>query len=114
MLQTESLKITPEILGLIAELDEFKGVWLAVFPHPVKPCPSKLSGNQLHQSFPKSPEASREMMQRSLGQHAEPYRAPRRIFRCPPSCTLAPPTKPGCFLAFLNHAAALPSASASC
>jgi hypothetical protein len=41
MLQTESLKITPEILGLIAELDEFKGAWLAVFPHPVKPCPFK-------------------------------------------------------------------------
>ena len=34
MLQTESLKITPEILGLIAELDEFKGVWLAFFRIP--------------------------------------------------------------------------------
>jgi Fic family protein len=27
MIQTDSLKITPEILGLIAELDEFKGAW---------------------------------------------------------------------------------------
>jgi Fic family protein len=29
MIQTDSLKITPEILGLIAELDEFKGAWQA-------------------------------------------------------------------------------------
>src|SRR5271167_2111448 len=27
MIQTDSLKITQEILGLIAELDEFKGAW---------------------------------------------------------------------------------------
>jgi Fic family protein len=27
MIQTDSLKITPEILGLVAELDEFKGAW---------------------------------------------------------------------------------------
>jgi Fic family protein len=27
MIQTDSLKITPDILGLIAELDEFKGAW---------------------------------------------------------------------------------------
>src|ERR1700687_3527285 len=27
MIQTDRLKITPEILGLIAELDEFKGAW---------------------------------------------------------------------------------------
>src|SRR5271167_5158693 len=30
MMQAESLKITPEILGLIAELDEFKGAWRAL------------------------------------------------------------------------------------
>jgi hypothetical protein len=30
MIQTDSLKITPEILGLIAELDEFKGAWRAL------------------------------------------------------------------------------------
>src|SRR5579863_8158276 len=30
MIQADSLKITPEILGLIAELDEFKGAWLAL------------------------------------------------------------------------------------
>ena len=29
-LKTESLKITPEILSLIAELDEFKGAWRAL------------------------------------------------------------------------------------
>lgn len=29
-IQTDSLKITPEILGLIAELDEFKGAWKAL------------------------------------------------------------------------------------
>jgi len=27
---TESLRITPEILGLIAEIDEFKGAWRAL------------------------------------------------------------------------------------
>ncbi len=27
MIKTDGLKITPEILGLIAELDEFKGAW---------------------------------------------------------------------------------------
>jgi Fic family protein len=30
MIQADSLKITPEILGLIAELDEFKGAWQAL------------------------------------------------------------------------------------
>jgi len=30
MIQTDSLQITPEILGLIAELDEFKGAWRAL------------------------------------------------------------------------------------
>ena len=30
MIRTDSLKITPEILGLIAELDEFKGAWRAL------------------------------------------------------------------------------------
>lgn len=30
MIQTDGLKITPEILGLIAELDEFKGAWRAL------------------------------------------------------------------------------------
>src|ERR1700756_1353200 len=30
MIQTASLKITPEILGFIAELDEFKGAWRAL------------------------------------------------------------------------------------
>jgi Fic family protein len=30
MIQTDCLKITPEILGLIAELDEFKGAWRAL------------------------------------------------------------------------------------
>jgi Fic family protein len=30
MIQMDSLKITPEILGLIAELDEFKGEWRAL------------------------------------------------------------------------------------
>jgi Fic family protein len=30
MIQADSLKITPEILGLIAELDEFKGAWKAL------------------------------------------------------------------------------------
>jgi Fic family protein len=30
MIQTDSLKITPEILGLISELDEFKGAWRAL------------------------------------------------------------------------------------
>jgi Fic family protein len=30
MIQADSLKITPEILGLIAELDEFKGAWRAL------------------------------------------------------------------------------------
>src|SRR5208283_1763849 len=30
MIQAESRKITPEILGLIAELDEFKGAWRAL------------------------------------------------------------------------------------
>ena len=30
MIQTASLKITPEMLGLIAELDEFKGAWWAL------------------------------------------------------------------------------------
>src|SRR5208283_221575 len=30
MIQAESRKITPEILGLIAELDEFKGAWQAL------------------------------------------------------------------------------------
>src|ERR1700687_1018103 len=29
MIQTDRLKITPEILGLIAEIDEFKGAWRA-------------------------------------------------------------------------------------
>jgi hypothetical protein len=29
MIKTGGLKITPEILGLIAELDEFKGAWRA-------------------------------------------------------------------------------------
>jgi Fic family protein len=30
MIQPATLKITPEILGLISELDEFKGAWLAL------------------------------------------------------------------------------------
>src|SRR5882757_2758763 len=30
MMQSASLKITPEILGFIAELDEFKGAWRAL------------------------------------------------------------------------------------
>jgi len=30
MIQTDSLQITPEMLGLIAELDEFKGAWRAL------------------------------------------------------------------------------------
>src|SRR5450631_309812 len=30
MIQSAALKITPEILGLIAELDEFKGAWRAL------------------------------------------------------------------------------------
>src|SRR5450432_4785419 len=30
MIQAATLKITPEILGFIAELDEFKGAWLAL------------------------------------------------------------------------------------
>src|SRR5215472_12002800 len=30
MIRSESLKITPEILALIAELDEFKGAWRAL------------------------------------------------------------------------------------
>jgi Fic family protein len=30
MIQSASLKITPEILGFIAELDEFKGAWRAL------------------------------------------------------------------------------------
>src|SRR6202790_459352 len=30
MIQPASLKITPEILGSIAELDEFKGAWRAL------------------------------------------------------------------------------------
>ncbi len=30
MIQIDSLKITPEILGLVAELDEFKGAWRAL------------------------------------------------------------------------------------
>ena len=30
MRRTESLRITPEILGLIAEIDEFKGAWQAL------------------------------------------------------------------------------------
>src|ERR1700730_12651054 len=30
MIQPASLKITPEILGFIAELDEFKGAWRAL------------------------------------------------------------------------------------
>ena len=30
MIQTDSLQITPEILRLIAELDEFKGAWRAL------------------------------------------------------------------------------------
>src|SRR5271157_2205050 len=30
MIQPATLKITPEILGSIAELDEFKGAWLAL------------------------------------------------------------------------------------
>jgi hypothetical protein len=30
MIQTDSLKITPEILRLIAEIDEFKGAWRAL------------------------------------------------------------------------------------
>ena len=34
MLQTESLKITPEILGLVAELDECKGHGLPFFRIP--------------------------------------------------------------------------------
>lgn len=30
MINTETLNITPEILGLIAEIDEFKGAWKAL------------------------------------------------------------------------------------
>ena len=30
MIQIDNLQITPEILGLIAELDEFKGAWRAL------------------------------------------------------------------------------------
>lgn len=30
MINTDSLKITPELLGLIAEIDEFKGAWKAL------------------------------------------------------------------------------------
>src|ERR1700712_3913037 len=30
MIRTNALEITPEILNLIAELDEFKGAWLAL------------------------------------------------------------------------------------
>ena len=30
MIRTESIAITPEILGLIAEIDEFKGAWRAL------------------------------------------------------------------------------------
>jgi Fic family protein len=30
MIQTSTLQITPEILNLIAELDEFKGAWQAL------------------------------------------------------------------------------------
>ncbi len=37
MLQIDSLKITPEILSLIAEIDEFKGAWRAIGQiHPEK------------------------------------------------------------------------------
>jgi hypothetical protein len=30
MIQTATIKITQEILGLIAEIDEFKGAWRAL------------------------------------------------------------------------------------
>ena len=30
MLYSDSLKITPEVLGLIAQIDEFKGAWRAL------------------------------------------------------------------------------------
>lgn len=30
MINAATLQITPEILGLVAELDEFKGSWLAL------------------------------------------------------------------------------------
>src|SRR6266478_9611155 len=48
-----------------------------------------------------------------LRDDAKPYPGPRRIFRCP-SGGSPPPGRPDCFLAFINHAAALPSASSSC
>jgi Fic family protein len=30
MLNTDTISITPEILGLVAEIDEFKGAWRAL------------------------------------------------------------------------------------
>jgi hypothetical protein len=30
MMKTDTLNITPELLGLIAEIDEFKGAWKAL------------------------------------------------------------------------------------
>jgi len=30
VLKTDTIQITPELLGLIAEIDEFKGVWRAL------------------------------------------------------------------------------------
>lgn len=32
MLKTDAIKITPELLCLIAEIDEFKGAWRALEP----------------------------------------------------------------------------------
>src|SRR5689334_18085041 len=40
MFRTDSLEITPEILGLVARLDEFKGAWRAVG----RLTPDRLSG----------------------------------------------------------------------
>ena len=32
-IRTEAIRITPEILALIAEIDEFKGAWRALGDH---------------------------------------------------------------------------------
>ncbi len=34
MIDTDSIQITPEILSLIAEIDEFKGAWRALVELP--------------------------------------------------------------------------------
>jgi len=58
-IRTASLSITPEMLGLIAEFDEFKGAWRALGPSRPNDCAGSVALQPSRASAP--PDASKEV-----------------------------------------------------